>query len=271
MIKFSVLLSVYGKDDPAFLKQALDSITNQSLLPNEIVIVEDGPLNDEIKVILDNFCDEHQYIIKRVVIPENVGLGVALNEGLKYCSFEYVARMDTDDICVEDRFSKQITFFKSNDDITVLGGYLSEFNKIPGDLNRIKQVPLTPSAISKSIVKRNPLNHPTVMFRKEDVVKCGSYDDMPFFEDYYLWFKLNKKGYKMANIEDVILNYRVGNDMIGRRHGWSYMIRELKFIIKTYQSNYITQKEAFLMAALRLPIRIMPKVVISGVYKFLLR
>lgn len=271
MFKFSVLISVYIKDNPEFLQEALDSISSQTLLPDEIVIVEDGPITDRVRMILDAFCSKHANKCKRVVLEENVGLGVALNEGLKFCSFNYVARMDTDDICIKDRFYKQMTYLQDHDDVSAVGGYLSEFNETPGDLNRIKRVPLTPADIHKSIVKRNPMNHPTVMFKRADILACGSYNDVPFFEDYYLWFELNKYGFKMSNIPDVILNFRIGNDMIGRRHGWSYMVKEFKFILKLVDNELITKGQAILMAVLRLPIRIMPKMIISGVYKLLLR
>ena len=220
-LKFSVLMSVYKNDKEEYLKLALDSIINQTVKPSEIVLVEDGPIPENIENLIKEY-EKNIAFLKVIRLKENGGLGNALNVGLENCSYDIVARMDADDISVTDRFEKQIVEFEKDNTLSIVGGYISEFINNLKESIGIRQVPLTHEEISNFIKGRNPFNHMTVMFKKQSVLEAGSYQDFHFLEDYYLWIRMFLKGYKMKNIDSVLVNARVGADMYKRRGGWKY-------------------------------------------------
>jgi glycosyltransferase involved in cell wall biosynthesis len=270
-MNFSVLLSVYFKENAQYLDQALQSLVNQSMLPTEIVVVKDGPLTAPLDQVIDKFSSEFSGLFKIVTLSTNQGLGLALNEGLKCCSNEWVARMDSDDICVPDRFEKQIHYIIQNPAITMLGGIIEEFSNQPGDISREKKVPIDYLQIKAFSKKRNPFNHPTVMFKKSTILSLGGYAHMLYFEDYYLWLKVINSGYIVSNLDTVLLHFRVGNDMIGRRHGLAYANYEINFVRNGIKSNYFTFTEGLIFIVSRLPFRLLPKSVLSAIYKKLIR
>ena len=220
-LKFSVLMSVYKNDKEEYLKVALDSIINQTLRPNEIVIVVDGPIPENIKDLIDNYKKNLDFL-KVIYLKENGGLGNALNAGLIKCSYDIVARMDADDISLKDRFEKQIKEFENDNSLSIVGGYISEFIDDPKESIGIRKVPLNNDDFSDFIKNRNPFNHMTVMFNKNRVLEVGNYQDFHYLEDYYLWIRMFLNGAKMKNIDSVLVNARVGTDMYKRRGGWKY-------------------------------------------------
>lgn len=220
---FSVLLSVYKKDNPNYFQIALESIFQQSVLPNEIVLVEDGPLTTELYNIIESFQKQYS-IIHYVKLPTNQQLGRALAVGLKNCSYDLVARMDSDDIAVSTRFEKQIDFMMRNPEISVCGGEIAEFI-IEGEILRVKHMPIAPEKIYHYGKFRNPLNHMTVMFRKSDILQVGNYKHLIGLEDYYLWSRVLAKGKKLGNIPEVLVYARIGQDFAGRRGGLKYFQR----------------------------------------------
>ncbi|MDR6923465.1 MULTISPECIES: glycosyltransferase [Chryseobacterium] len=268
---FSVLISVYFKEKVEFLEKALDSILNNSLQPSQIILVKDGKLTKELDECIEIYCTKYSDLFTIVSLDANVGLGKALNAGLKHALYDIIARMDTDDICYQDRFKKQIEFLIKNPSISVIGTGIQEFNLIPGDLNQFRNLPVNSEDLLKFSKFRNPLNHPTVMFRKKAVIEAGSYQDMPLFEDYYLWVRMLHKGFKIANISEPLLHFRIGNNMIGRRSGWSYLKKELAFLSKIREINYINRKEFLVSGIVKLPLRILPKSILTFLYKKLLR
>lgn len=270
-MNFSVLLSVYFKEQATYLDQALLSLVNQSTLPKEIVLVKDGPLTEELDTIINKYSSEYEDLFKVVTLSTNQGLGIALNEGLKKCSCEWIARMDSDDICVLNRFEEQINYIIQNPNITMLGGIIEEFSIEPGDISRKKKVPLAFNQIKTFSKKRNPFNHPTVMFKKSVVLGVGGYAHMLYFEDYYLWLKLIEQGHIVVNLDKVLLHFRVGNDMIGRRHGLSYANHEINFVRSSIKNNYFSTFEGMIFILSRLPLRLLPKNVLSTIYKKLIR
>ena len=221
-LKFSVLMSVYINEKPKYLEMSINSILNQNLLPNEFVIIKDGPLTKELNVLLENYAKKNS-IIKLIEIKENVGLGKALNEGLKYCSYDYVARMDSDDISLKDRFKKQISYLKNHSECDVIGGNIMEFDDQSGKNISIRKVPVDSSSILSFFKKRNPMNHVTVMFKKKSVLKVGSYMDCPYFEDYYLWARMLKNKMNFTNINDILVRVRAGRSMSSRRGHFTYV------------------------------------------------
>lgn len=268
---FSVLLSVYIGESRKNIDLALESVFKQTLMPNQIVLVKDGPLTLELEEVIKKYEILYPNIFDVVGLDINQGLGKALNIGLKYCKFDIIARMDTDDICYLNRFEEQIQFMNSNRDISVVGCVVQEFNKEPGDLRQFRKLPLTHKDLVKFSKYRNPLSHPSVMFKKKDVLAVGSYIDMPLFEDYYLWTRLIKNGFKIANMENVLLHFRIGNDMVGRRSGFSYFKKEL-FFLKTLKNLKVLNKAEYIKSiVLKAPLRLLPKSLLELIYKKLLR
>lgn len=267
----SVLMSLYINVDEDQLKDAFNSIVNQSFIASQIIFVIDGPINIGINNFIQTIKNHPKIEIKVIYLNKNVGLGIALSEGLKYCTSELIARMDADDISYPTRFQKQIEFMYNNPEISVLGSWVTEFNTIPGDLNRVKKVPEDHQAILTYSKYRNPLNHPSVVFRKSHVLAAGSYQSMPFFEDYFLWARMIKLGYKIHNLEESLLHFRVGNSMIGRRHGFRYLIHEFNFLISVRKMKFLSLTEFISNLIIKLPLRIIPLSLLKLIYKTFLR
>lgn len=227
MENFSVLMSVYKNEKADYMKLALESIyTEQILKPNEIILVQDGPLTEELYELIDKYKEKYKGILKTIPLEKNLGLGNALNIGLKKCSYEMVARMDTDDIAFPERFEKQIKYMSENKGVGVLGSSLLEFK---GSVENILSKKVTPiKDIEKYIKFRNPINHPTVVFRKSEVIRVGSYKDINLFEDWYLWARMFVNGSKIKNLEEPLLYFRTSLEMFERRGGWKYVKAESK-------------------------------------------
>jgi glycosyltransferase involved in cell wall biosynthesis len=272
--KFSVLISIYRNADPQHFKEALDSLFKQLLLPQEIVVVCDGPITIQLNLVLYEFqklSKEYELLFFKVIyLEKNQGLGLALNEGLKFCTHNIVARFDADDICVVDRFFIQYNLF-INSDLDVLGGLMKEFIFCPDDYDYFILKPLSHIKILKLSKYLNPICHPTVMFKKDAVLNSGSYKDMKFFEDYYLWIRMLRLGYKFANVNKVLVYFRVGNDMIDRRHGISYFKNELNFYKTSYSQSHINIFEFLIIILYKFILRILPRQIMKLLYKIIAR
>ena len=227
MDKYSVLMSLYKKEHPEYLRLALDSMINQTVKPDEIVLVEDGPLTDELYSVVEEYLSKYPELLHIVVNEKNLGLGLALNEGLKACRYELVARMDTDDISKPDRCEKQLLFFQERPETTILGGQIEEFITSPSEVVGKRVVPETDNELKDFMKKRCPFNHMTVMFKREDVIKAGNYQDWYWNEDYFLWIRLALEGCTFANLPDTLVYTRVGADMYQRRGGDKYFKSEI--------------------------------------------
>lgn len=218
----SVLMSLYKKEDPSWFERALESITaGQELRPDEVVLVCDGPLTDELENVISGYEIAGCVPLVTVRLEENKGLGVALREGLNKCRGELVARMDTDDIAVRERLNIQKRFLDEHPDVAACGGEIAEFMS-EGEIIRVKHMPLTPEELYSYGKKRNPLNHMTVMFRKEAVLGAGSYQHFPLLEDYHLWSRMLASGCRLANIDSVLVNARIGSSFAEKRGGRDY-------------------------------------------------
>lgn len=274
MLKFSVLMSVYFKENPRYFRQSLDSIFKQTLLPNEIVLIKDGPLPIELEAVITEYINNYPEIFKIIPLIENKGLGNALAIGVVQCSYEIIARMDTDDICVSNRFEKQIKFLNSNPDIALVGSNVEEFNSIPGDLKRYRKMPEQGVALKKYSRFRNPVNHPSVMFRKNKVLEAGNYNgDILLFEDFSLFIRMLSKGGNFYNIQECLLYFRsgVGIEVIKRRSGLFYIKNEWKFSKLALKIGSLNIFEWFFYITTKLPLRLLPPKVILYIYNQFLR
>lgn len=269
-MKFSVLLSVYIKEQPAYLRQALESVFSQTLPPDEVVLVEDGPLTDELSAVVGEFA--HRYpALKVVPLDANHGLGYALNIGLGHCTHELVARMDTDDVCKPNRFEVQVAFMDSHPDVDIVGSWIDEFLDNTGNVVSIRKVPESHQTIVKYGKMRNPMNHPTVMFRKEALLRVGSYKPFMLLEDYYLWARMIVSGCKFHNLQQSLLFFRLSRDIYRRRGGYNYAITEVKFQKELRRIGYLSKYQVVINILNRFFIRIMPVSLRGFVYKRCLR
>lgn len=270
MQSFSVLLSLYHKESPLFLHQSLESIFTQTLSPSEVVLVEDGSLTDELYAIVQEF--ENQYPkLKVVPLPTNQGLGKALNEGLKHCSYDIVARMDTDDIAKLDRFEKQLAIFQKHPEVDVVGAWIDEFEGEASNVLSVRKVPKEHEDIFRFAKRRCPVNHPVVMFRKSAVLKAGGYKHFPLFEDYYLWVRMLKNGARFYNIQEGLLFFRFSPDMFKRRGGWKYAVTEMRLQTLFYKIGFIDLLSLIRNICIRLVTRLLPNNLRSLLYKRFIR
>jgi glycosyltransferase involved in cell wall biosynthesis len=256
---FSVLLSVYDREKPEYLNLALESIwVHQILKPSEIVVVEDGPLNRRLLQVLQDWEEKLEGIFKRVAMPKNKGLGDALNIGVEHCSFDFIARMDTDDIACKYRFQKQIQFMEKHPEIDILGGAVAEFADELSKPHSVRSLPTLHSDIVKFSKTRNPFNHPTVIYRKDAVLKAGNYQKFLGLEDYYLWVRMICNGSKCANLPDTVVFMRAGLEMLGRRGGLKYAVNDLRMQKKLREMRHISVMRFFGNVFIRVPVRLMP-------------
>lgn len=227
-MKFSVCTSIYKNDKPFFVREALNSmLVNQTVMPTEIVLVRDGPVTDALEVLLNEYENAYPRIIQVIRHSDNVGLGNALRLGLEKAKYDIVARMDSDDICLPNRFEKQLSYLKSHPECDIVGGQITEFIDTPDNIVGRREVPLTNDEIYHYMKSRCGLNHVTVMFRKESVLKAGNYQDWFWNEDYYLWVRMMMNNCVFANVSDVLVNVRSGKDQYARRGGKKYFNSEI--------------------------------------------
>ena len=218
--KYSVLMSVYYKENPLFLKQSLDSMIFQSVSPDEIVLICDGDLTDELNNILLDYQKKYTNLFNIIRLEKNSGLGYALKLGVENCKNEYIARMDTDDISKKDRCEKELNVLEKNPQVGIVGSNIEEINNGKTELK--KKVPENHIRIKKFMKRRNPFNHSSVMYKKSEVLKAGNYKEARFIQDYFLWVDMIYNGTIGYNIQENLVSMRVDNNFYKRRSGKEY-------------------------------------------------
>jgi glycosyltransferase involved in cell wall biosynthesis len=238
-MKYSVLMSVYYKENPAFLQASIDSILAQTIQTDDFVIVCDGPLPIELMNVISKFKTSHPNIFNIIALSEHKGLSVALNIGLKACHNSIVARMDSDDISKPERIEYELEAMNKNS-ADIVGAEIEEFNTAPGDSVITRNPPETNDEIARFAKRRNPFNHPTVMFHKEAVITSGGYGcKFSLCEDYELWIRMLHNGYRGYNVQSILLYMRVGDGMYRRRGGIRYLITLLHFEVYLIKHRFI--------------------------------
>ena len=265
-MKFSVLMSVYYKADANQLREALTSIWDeQTCRPDQVVLVEDGPLPNEVKQVIASF---QQKLGDKLLTPKfekNQGLARALNLGLQHCSFEWVARMDADDISLPDRFANQLNFLHMHPDIAVLGTQVSEWDESMMREISKKRLPTAHHDLRAFISWRCPMNHPTVIFRKAAILSVGGYPDT-YPEDWLLWGKLLVSNYKIANLSTIDVKMRMENACFDRR-GLSFLWGELQTLRNFHQMGLMSTFVLIRNSILRLFLRTAPRRLRQYFYK----
>jgi len=268
---FSVLMSLYFKEKAENLEAALNSILEQTILPNEIVIVIDGPITEELNMCLDYYKNKVHKLFKIIQLEENQGLGKALAEGILHCSNELIARMDTDDISRVDRFEKQLSEFKKNPCLDICGSYISEFETDPKVIKCVRKVPLKNEEIKRYHKKRDGFNHVSVMFKKSTVIKAGNYQHALLMEDSLLWANMFLVGATGMNINESLVYVRAGRDMIERRGGISYFLKYRIGRKKILETGYINQFEYLESLVIQFIVALVPNRLRSIIFTKLLR
>lgn len=271
MEKYSVLMSLYAKEKPEYLRLSIDSMINQTVKPDEIVIVKDGPLTKELEEVLNYYTVEYSDLIKIVISEENIGLGRALNLGLKNCKNELVARMDTDDISLPERCEKQLKYYENHKDLDVLGTMVDEFYDNPNEVISSRIVPTEHEKIYEFAKKRSPFNHPTVMYKKTSVLECGGYSDLRRNQDVDLFGRMLFKGNIAANINESLLLFRSNKDLSKRRRSWENTKSYIATINSLRKIGFSSNKDYLIVVIGQTVMFICPLKVQGLLYKLFLR
>ena len=265
---FSLLMSVYHGSSPIELDRCLASVAAQDVLPAQTVVVRDGPVDQGVVDVLARYAEALSMVEE--VLARNSGLGTALAAGLARCECDLVARMDTDDRCASGRFRKQVQFLARHPEVAVVGGVQREFRR-GGRGYADRRLPESTAAIAAFAKRRNPLNHPTVMFRRPAIVDVGGYRSFHLLEDYDLWVRVLLAGHHLANLPDVLVESEVDDALYSRRGGLRYVKSEWRLAAEFRRSRFHTLSESLLFLAARLPMRLVSPRYRSALYRRVLR
>jgi|ETNmetMinimDraft_26_1059896.scaffolds.fasta_scaffold11010_2 glycosyltransferase involved in cell wall biosynthesis len=254
---FSVLMSIYHATSSSELHSCLKSLCAQQLPATQIVLVRDGPVRPEVERCIDNFTSELPF--EHIFFSENRGLGPALHDGLIACDYDIVARVDSDDCSLPERFSLQTAFLSENPQISAVGSWMIErYFSHNRTSTHIRKTPVDSDSIARYARLRNPLNHPTVMLRRSHVLSSGNYQPCLMFEDYLLWIRMLIAGFRLANLPMVLVETQAGPDYFVRRGGLSYLRHELALLSKIRDLGFVSPIDALIFILTRLPVRLLP-------------
>lgn len=271
MNEYSVLMSVYYREKPEYLRESIGSIFNQTVQTDDFVLACDGPLTDGLNAVIDEFQIKYQNDFHVIRLEKNSGLGNALNYGLRYCRHELIARMDSDDIAREDRCEKQLQVFEEHPDISIVSGIVEEFSDTPSHIEARRVVPETNEEIIQFAKSRNPFNHPCVMYKKTAVEDVGSYQDFYLLEDYYLWLRMLLKGYRGYNLQEPLLFMRAGSDMYKRRSGAKYARSQAALFEFMKDQGFISNGQFIKSCLIRGGASLVPNWIRKSIYEKALR
>lgn len=268
---YSILMSVYTKEKPEYLRESMLSMYEQTIPTDDFVLVCDGPLNDGLDEVVTEMQEKFGERLRVFRLSENRGLGLALRFGVEKCRNELIARMDSDDIAVKNRIEKQLEVFEKKPYVSVVGSNILEYDENMNRQIAYKNVPEKNEDIMAIMKKRNPMNHMSVMFRKSKVLSAGNYLEMPFFEDYYLWVRIAKDGNEFYNIPEPLVNVRGGLQMVGRRGGIKYMKNIVRFQKVLKKNEIIAVPRLIVNVFERLAVALIPNGARNMVYTKMLR
>lgn len=257
-ICFSVCMSVYIKDNAFHFKTAVESVTiTQTVKPDEVVLVCDGSVTNEINEVIMQLQNSLQMPLNLIRLPQNIGHAGARQAALTAAKYEYVAIMDSDDIAEPDRFEKQISLIIKHPEVSILGGQINEFIDSIDNVVGRRIVPSEDPGIKEYIKSRCPFNQQTVMMKRSDALKVGGYQDWYCDEDYYLWIRMALNGCKFMNLEDNLVNVRVGEEMYQRRGGTRYFNSEARLQKYMYKHGLISLPRYIYNVAVRFTVQVL--------------
>lgn len=264
----SVLITVYEKEDAAHFLESLQSICAQTLPADEVVLVKDGELNESLEGVISAFLGK---LPVRVVAIPKLGRCEALKMGVEACQGEFIAIMDSDDVCLPNRLSTQVHTLQFHPEVDVLGAAIAEFAADPMQPHSVRRLPREHKQISNYAKRRNPINQVSVMFRRDAVLRAGNYQHAPGFEDWHLWNRMIHAGSRFMNLDEVLVLVRVGNGMFRRRSGLEYVQQEIAFHWDMYRSKCLSFGELLRSLIVRIPVRFAPEFVLRTLYVKALR
>ena len=271
MEKYSVLMSLYAKERPEYLAPAIDSMLAQTVLPDQIVIVKDGPLTEELEDILAKYKSTYPELFCIVPSGENIGLGRALNLGLEHCKNELVARMDTDDIAKPHRCERQLAEFDKNPQLALLGSSVDEFHDTPDTVVSRRVVPTEHKDIYEFAKRRSAFNHPAVMYKKSKVISVGGYSDLRRNQDVDLFARMLYSGCIAGNIEESLLYFRSNDSLAKRRKSWENTKSYINTIKRLWKMGYSSFVDYAIVCVAQTGMFLMPVKVQHWIYKKFLR
>ena len=267
MTNYSVLMSVYKNDNPLYFEESIKCILNQTVKTNDFVIVKDGKLTKELDNIINRYSKNKIFNI--ITLKENVGLGKALNTGLKECKNELVARMDADDYCFINRIEKQLDFLEKH--TYIVGTQALEFIDDVNNPIQYNNFPTKHDDIVKYAHSRNPYSHPSVIFKKSKVIESGGYQDAYLCEDYDLWIRMMQNGCKCANLDECLFCVRISEDFFKRRSGFKYVRSINNLMIRNMKNGFFTKKDYVKNIIIRSIVYLMPNKLRAFIYSKFLR
>lgn len=268
---YSVLMSVYYKDDEKWLKDAINSMLNQTIKTNDFVIVEDGKLPENLENVIRDFEKKYKETFNIIRNEKNQGLGPALAIGIKECKNELIARMDSDDYSVIDRCEKQIDMFEKDEELGLIGSNIAEFVDSIENVKSYRILPQNDKEIKEFARRRNPFGHPSIMFKKSEVIKAGNYRNYYLCEDYDLWIRMIQKGVKCYNFKEVLVYMRINDNFYKRRGGIKYLNSILKFKKEQYNNGFYSFKDFIISSTAHIVVCLSPNFVRDWFYKRILR
>lgn len=254
----SLLICVYKGDEAAHFQLAMESIFRQSKLPEEVVLIVDGPVGSAITQIIGHFHHSEGDLLTVYHLPENVGFIKALNRGLQYCNHPLIIRLDADDIAHQDRVRQQTQYMAAHPEISLLGSQMTDFVDSPENTLRSKVMPLSHDDIKKKLPWRNPINHPTVCFRRDAVIDVGGYPELQYLEDYWLWSQLISNGYRCQNLDTSLVSYRFDDATLQRRSGTTNFLNEVRLRWWLVKHKLCSIPVFMLTSAMQLVLRFAP-------------
>lgn len=274
---YSVLMSVYGKENSVWFKKAAESMLKQTAPPDEFVLICDGPLTEELETAVEEFDRSYPGMFQILRLKENVGLGEALRQGILLCRNELVARMDSDDIACPDRCRQQLELFQKIPELAFSSGTIAEFfderelESSETAALRLRTLPQSHEEIVSYAKKRNPMNHMAVMLKKSAVLQAGNYQSAEGLEDYDLWSRMLQLGFRAGNLKETLVWARIGNGMEQRRGGVKYAGRMARFQTLLLKRGFLSLPQYIINCCIRIPVSLLPGRIRAAVYGVCLR
>ena len=269
---YSVLMSVYIKEDPDYLDNSIQSMMNQTIRPEDFVIVKDGPLTPELDAVINKYVELFPRVFQIVSLEQNRGLGPALAVGIQKAKYELVARMDSDDISAPTRCEKELKVFEKCPELGIVGTWEAEFIETPDNTVSIHKVPGNNSRIYRFMKRRCAILHPTVMYKKSAVILSGNYHSVHLYEDYDLFARMVfEHKIKSYNIQKPLYYIRIGEDFYKRRGGLKYAKTVLDFKFGMLKKGYMSFWDFIVSGIGQAVVCILPNGLRKSVYMKLLR
>lgn len=268
---YSVLMSVYYKEKPEWIRQSIESMLNQTIITNDFIIIKDGKLTNELDDVISEYYEKYPDIFHIIELENNVGLGTALAIGVEECKNELIARMDSDDISIKDRCERQLEKFREQPELDVIGSNIAEFIDDINNVQAYRILPQTDEEIKKFARRRNPFGHPSVMLKKSKVLEAGNYRSCYLVEDYDMWVRMIENGANCYNFEEILVFMRISEDFYKRRGGIKYLNSILKFKKEQFNNGFYSKKDFIVSSFAHIVMCLMPNKMRDLLYRKVLR